>query len=148
MRTKFEVAQIISRFKALFYEKYAPCPQVRKVFGHLEQCRTAELGGHVDACPECGAIRVSYNSCRNRHCPKCQGVERELWIQARKEDLLPVKYFHVVFTLPDALDPVSLGNMRTVYNSLFSAAWDTLSTFARNKGVQGGNDIRTAYLGK
>lgn len=138
MRTKFEVAQIISRFKALFYEKYAPCPQVRKVFGHLEQCRTAELGGHVDACPECGAIRVSYNSCRNRHCPKCQGVERELWIQARKEDLLPVKYFHVVFTLPDALDPVSLGNMRTVYNSLFSAAWDTLSTFARNKGVQGG----------
>lgn len=138
MRTEFEVGRIISRFKDSFYRKYAPCPQVRKVFSQLEQCRTASLGGHVDACPQCGAIRISYNSCRNRHCPKCQGVEREVWIQARKEELLPVKYFHVVFTLPHALNPVALGNMKNVYSCLFRAAWDTLNTFARKKGVQAG----------
>lgn len=138
MRTAFEVGRIISRFQDAFYRKYAVCPQVRKVFSHLEQCRTASLGGHVDACPQCGVIRISYNSCRNRHCAKCQGIERELWIQSRKEDLLAVKYFHVVFTLPDALNPLALGNMKTLYSGLFRAAWDTLDTFARNKGVQAG----------
>lgn len=136
MRGELEVSHIISRFKASFYDKYHPCSQVRKVFSHLEQCRTSALGGHVDACPQCGVIRVSYNSCRNRHCPKCQGVERENWIQARKEDVLPVKYFHVVFTLPDALNPLSLGNMSQTYSCLFEAAWKTLGAFSKNKGVQ------------
>ena len=98
MRTSLEVAHIITRFKDAFLEKYSPCKQVLKVFSHLEQCRTSALGGHVDACSECGAVRVNYNSCRDRHCPKCQGIERELWIQARKEEILPVNYFHVVFS--------------------------------------------------
>lgn len=138
MRTEFEVAHIISRFKASFYQKYNPCAQVRKVFSHLEQCRTSSLGGHVDACPECGVVRVSYNSCRDRHCPKCQGVERELWIQARKEDVLPVKYFHLVFTLPSALHALALEHMAVTYSCLFRAAWQTLSEFARNKGLQPG----------
>lgn len=138
MRSEFEVSQIISRFKASFYDKYHPCEQVRKVFSSLEQCRTSALGGHVDACPECGAIRISYNSCRNRHCPKCQGIERENWIQARKEDVLPVKYFHVVFTLPDALHPLALGNMAQMYSCLFEAAWKTLEAFSKNKAVQPG----------
>lgn len=138
MKTKFEVAGIISRFKEDFVARYHPCAQVTKVLSHLEQCRTSALGGHRDACPECGAIRISYNSCRDRHCPKCQGFEREGWIQARKEDMLPVKYFHVVFTLPDSLNPLALKNMADTYCCLFSAAWQTLKEFARNKGLQPG----------
>lgn len=136
MRTEFEVAGIISRFKKDFIAQYHPCSQVTKVLSHLEQCRTSALGGHRDACPECGAIRISYNSCRDRHCPKCQGFERERWIQARQEDMLPVKYFHVVFTLPDTINPLAINNMTDTYSSLFSAAWQTLEAFARNKGVQ------------
>ena len=138
MRTSLEVAHIITRFKDAFLEKYSPCKQVLKVFSHLEQCRTSALGGHMDACSECGAVRVSYNSCRDRHCPKCQGIERELWIQARKEEILPVNYFHVVFTLPEELHSLSLANMKAVYNSLFKTAWGTIEKFSGNQGVQTG----------
>lgn len=138
MRTEFEVAGIISRFKKDFIARYHPCCQVTKVLSHLEQCRTSALGGHRDACPECGAIRISYNSCRDRHCPKCQGLEREEWILAREQDILPVRYFHVVFTLPDTLNSLALKNMKDTYSSLFSAAWQTLEEFARNKGIQPG----------
>jgi hypothetical protein len=108
------------------------------VLNILEKCRTAALGGHVDACPECGSIQISYNSCRNRHCPKCQGFEREKWIAARKEELLPVKYFHVVFTLPDVLNPTVIKNQKIAYSVLFKAAWKTVNAFARNRGVQAG----------
>lgn len=78
MKTQLEVAHIISRFKESFFAQYSPPEQVRKVFSHLEQCRTSALGGHVDACPECGDVRISYNSCRDRHCPKCQGNEPDV----------------------------------------------------------------------
>jgi len=71
----------------------------------IELCRTADLGGHVDECDRCGTIRISYNSCRNRHCPKCQGLQREQWLDARKQDLLPVSYLHIVFTIPEELRP-------------------------------------------
>lgn len=138
MRTRFEVSHIISGFKDAFFERHPCHPQVRKVLNRLEMCRTAALGGHVDACPECGHIRVSYNSCRDRHCPKCQGMERELWIQARKEDLLPVKYFHVVFTLPDELNQLMMGNMRHGYSCLFRAAWKTVESFSLRHGIQAG----------
>ena len=138
MRTAFEVGRIISRFKSSFISQYHPCGRVLQVLSRLEQCRTSSLGGHVDACPECGGMRVSYNSCRDRHCPKCQGAEREVWIQARKEDMLPVKYFHVVFTLPAALHSLALGNMKPTYSCLFDAAWKTLSAFAAHKGAQAG----------
>lgn len=138
MRTLLEVAHVITRFKKSFIEKYSPCNQVIRVFSHLEQCRTSALGGHVDVCSECGAIRVSYNSCRDRHCPKCQGMERELWIQARKEEILPVGYFHVVFTLPDDLHSLSLANMKAVYSSLFKASWQTMCRFSGKQGVQTG----------
>lgn len=138
MKNKLEVAHIISRFKESFFAQYCPPEQVRKAFSHMEQCRTSALGGHVDACPECGDVRISYNSCRDRHCPKCQGKEREEWIQARKEDVLPVKYFHVVFTLPDSLNPLALGHMSETYSSLFQAAWKTLEAFSRKKEIQMG----------
>lgn len=138
MKPDFEVGRIISRSKDAYLRTYTPHPQVLKVLARLEQCRTSALGGHVDACPECGHVQVSYNSCRDRHCPKCQGMERELRIQARREDLLPVKYFHVVFTLPDTLNPLLLGNMRKGYAALFRSTWKTIETFAGTQGVQPG----------
>ena len=104
----------------------------------IRRCRTAALGGHVDACTDCGSIQISYNSCRNRHCPKCQGHKREQWIQAREADLLPVPYFHVVFTLPEALNPLAMQHPKRVYDALFGAAWSTMQSFGQNKGLQMG----------
>ncbi|RYD71989.1 MAG: transposase, partial [Sphingobacteriales bacterium] len=88
-----------------------------------------EMGGHVDACSQCNSIRISYNSCRNRHCPKCQGKKREQWIQSREQELLPVPYFHVVFTLPSELNTLAMHNPALVYNTIFDTAWDTIRTF-------------------
>ena len=99
----------------------------------LSKCRTSALGGHIDGCTNCGNVRISYNSCRNRHCPKCQGNEREEWIQAREKELLPVAYFHVVFTLPAELNALCMQYPRMMYASLFDAAWDTINTFSKDE---------------
>ena len=99
----------------------------------LRKCRTAALGGHIDGCTNCGSLRISYNSCRNRHCPKCQGNEREAWIQAREKELLPIAYFHVVFTLPSELNTLCMRYPRIMYGSLFDAAWDTINTFSKDE---------------
>ena len=96
----------------------------------IETCRTVVLGGHVDACEACGLVQVSYNSCRNRHCPKCQSVARTKWLEARLDELLPVEYFHVVFTLPREVAKIGLQNKRRIYNLLFQAAAETLRTIA------------------
>jgi len=96
----------------------------------IEICRTAELGGHVDECDQCGALRISYDSCRNRHCPKCQSLAKERWLEERKKDLLPTHHFHVVFTLPATLRPWARWNERLVYDLLFKAAAQTLATLA------------------
>ena len=96
----------------------------------LKACRTAALGGHIDRCDECGHERVSYNSCRNRHCPKCQGLDRQRWVQAREADLLPLPYYHMVFTLPDKLNVLCLANAKPLYHLLFQCAWETVKTFA------------------
>jgi hypothetical protein len=95
----------------------------------IMRCRTAALGSHVDGCTDCGYLRISYNSCRNRHCPKCQGVQRERWIEAREGELLPVPYFHVVFTLPDTLNSLCLHQGKIVYGILFQTAWSVLRSF-------------------
>lgn len=104
----------------------------------IKQCRTQALGGHLDACADCGTVRISYNSCRNRHCPKCQGQHRERWIAAREAELLPVPYFHVVFTLPDCINPLALHQPQLVYDTLFKTAWETLQQFGKTKAVQMG----------
>ena len=104
----------------------------------IKRCRTAALGGHIDACDACGRINISYNSCRNRHCPKCQGKNRDHWIEARTTELLPVPYFHVVFTLPDSVNALAIHNPKMVYDLLFETAWATLKTFGKNKGLQSG----------
>ncbi|HEC41393.1 MAG TPA: IS91 family transposase [Bacteroides sp.] len=98
----------------------------------IMRCRTAAMGSHVDGCTNCGHLRISYNSCRNRHCPKCQGVQRERWIQAREAELLPVPYFHVVFTLPDIINPLCLHQGKIVYGLLFQTAWSVLRSFGHD----------------
>jgi len=105
----------------------------RRVMRHIESCRTAALGGHRDTCQSCGHVRISYNSCRDRHCPKCQSLKKAEWLEARRKRILPVHYFHVVFTLPDILNPVSLRNKRLCFNLLFEAAAETLLTIAGDK---------------
>lgn len=103
-----------------------------RTLGAVKRCRTAALGSHIDGCTSCGHVRISYNSCRNRHCPKCQGAEKEKWIQAREAELLPVPYFHVVFTLPDTLNPLCLHQPAVMYNILFGSVWDTINSFGKD----------------
>jgi len=96
----------------------------RRVMAAVEQCRTPALGGHVEQCGDCGLVRHTYNSCRNRHCPKCQGLARAEWLEARQAELLPVPYYHVVFILPPAAAEIAFQNKRVVYAILFRAAAD------------------------
>ena len=96
----------------------------------IELCRTAALGGHTEACAECGLVRSAYNSCRNRHCPKCQGSARAEWLAARQDELLPVPYFHVVFTLPASAAEIAFQNKETVYAIRFRTTAETLRTIA------------------
>jgi len=102
----------------------------RRVMSAIELCRTAELGGHTERCADCGLIRIAYNSCRNRHCPKCQGAARAEWLAARQAELLPVPYFHVVFTLPAPIAEIAFQNKAAVYAILFKAAAETLHRIA------------------
>ena len=104
----------------------------RRVMGAIEACRTPRLGGHVDACEGCGLTSISYNSCRNRHCPKCQGAARRQWVAARVADLLPVPYFHMVFTLPPAIAGIAFQNKAIVYGLLMRISAETLQTIAAN----------------
>ena len=100
--------------------------QQHRVMRAIEACRTEALGGHADRCDMCGKLRITYNSCRNRHCPQCQFLKREQWLEDRQKDMLPVHYFHVVFTLPDILNPLALRNQKALYNILFRSASETL----------------------
>jgi hypothetical protein len=101
--------------------------------GAIEACRTAALGGHIERCADCGLVRIAYNSCRNRHCPKCQGPARAAWLAERQAELLPVPYFHVVFTLPPAAAEIAFQNKTAVYGILFKAAAETLRTIAADR---------------
>jgi hypothetical protein len=117
-----------------------------KVMTAVERCRTAALGGHVAACDDCGHIHVAYNSCRNRHCPKCQGAAARDWLAARRAELLPVPYFHVVFTLPAAIAAIAYHNKAHVYGILFRAASETLLTIAADPRHLGARIGITAVL--
>ena len=118
----------------------------RRVARAITSCRTAALGGHVRECDQCGHREISYNSCRNRHCPKCQGLERVRWQEAQAQDLLPVPYFHVVFTVPAVLDPLFLANLRLAYGLLFEAVAQTLQEVAQNPKNLGATVGFTAVL--
>jgi len=126
MRRFLEVADIFRLHGPAYCQAHGmPLRQLRAMRA-IETCRTAELGGHVDECDHCGRLRISYNSCRNRHCPKCQGLDKERWLETRKRDILPTHYFHTVFTLPEGLRPLSMRNQKVGYGVLFRAASESL----------------------
>ena len=127
-RPAVEVADILRAQGSNFLDRYQKSFdfQQLKAFRAIQRCRTATLGGHLDACPKCGHQAISYNSCRNRHCPKCQAQARERWLAARERELLAIRYFHVVFTVPHELNVVALENPRLFYDLLFTASAQTL----------------------
>src|SRR4030065_2410155 len=134
MRTSdgLEVAEIFRQHGPAYRESHRLPRNHLRVMRAIEVCRTPVLGGHKDKCDNCGHLAISYNSCRNRHCPKCQTLRKEKWIAARSEDLLPIEYFHVVFTLPSELNHLALLNQRVLYNLLFRSASETLTELANN----------------
>ena len=113
-----EMADLFSQFR----NELKLNPEQAKVVNSITSCRTAQLGGHVDACDECGHQNISYNSCRNRHCPKCQFLTKEKWIEKCSNDLLPCPYFHVVFTIPAELKPLAIRNKKLFFNLMIKAA--------------------------
>ncbi len=127
-----EIADILREHIGDYQEKYTLLPDQYKIVYDLLNCRTEYLGGHIKRCDHCGAERIAYNSCRNRHCPKCQNMPRERWLEARKAELLPVMYFHNVFTLPHELNTIILFNKKAMLNVLFKAVSQTLLIFGRN----------------
>jgi hypothetical protein len=121
-----EVGDIFRRYGPQYRRHHQlPVNQLRAMRA-VESCRTADLGGHVDECDHCGHTRISYNSCRNRHCPKCQFLKKEKWVEARNKDILPIPYYHVVFTLPGELNPLLLRNQKAMYDLLFRSVSETL----------------------
>ena len=141
-----ELQDIVCEFGQEYLDRHhLPLHQLKAVKA-IAHCRTAELGGHMEECDECGHVKISYNSCRNRHCPKCQKLTSERWIQRRKEQLLPVQYFHTVFTLPDLLNPLTRFNQKELYGLLFKAASETLLELAGDKKYLGAEIGFTAVL--
>lgn len=139
MRTGFEIASVIKRYGAAFRMQHSPNNFQLTVLNALQQCRTAELGGHKDKCDNCGTEHYSYNSCGNRHCPKCQLARQMLWAEDRMRDSLNVKHFHIVFTVPDELNPVCLADSLFFYESFFSCVKETLCAFGYSHyGVETG----------
>ena len=131
-RPAYEIADIFRRYGCSFQATYARAlgPLQLLVLKALAACRTSQLGGHVLECNRCGHRKQAYNSCQNRHCPKCQAAARGKWFEDRERDLLPVEYFHVVFTLPSELNSLTLQNKKVIYNLLFRATSETLTELA------------------
>ncbi len=148
MRSTLEVADVFRRHGQAYRATHAGHLSLAqlKVMSAVENCRTAALGGHVEGCADCGHVRVAYNSCRNRHCPKCQGAAAREWLAARQADLLPVGYFHVVFTLPAPVADIAFSNKAAVYDLLFRAASETMLTIAADPRHLGARIGLTAVL--
>lgn len=127
-----ELQDILLRYGDEYRRTHKLPLHIQKAMLDIEVCRTSALGGHLDECENCGYTRISYNSCRNRHCPKCQTLTKERWLQDRKKDLLPVSYFHVVFTIPEELNFLTLTNQKDIYSVLFKASSETLLELSRD----------------
>lgn len=146
MDNRAELATVIKNFLPDFNKNNKLPAHKLRVLDALLKCRTEYMGGHIEACEDCGQIRTAFNSCRNRHCPKCGAIDKEKWIIAREADLLPVKYFHIVFTVPDKLNSLFMRNQKVMYNLLFSTAWKVLKDFGKTKMWIGGKTGATAIL--
>ena len=134
---KIEVQDIIKKYGEEYKEKHKIMPHIAKTMGAIEKCRTEKLGYHEDVCDECGYRKISYNSCRNRHCPKCQSIARAKWVEEREAEILNVKYFHVVMTIPSELYMIAYQNQSKVYKILFKATAETLEELARDEKYLG-----------
>ncbi len=132
-RPRLEVADIFRGAGEAYRERYVPTFEQRKVISAIEKCRTAVLGGHLDVCAKCGHQAPSYNSCRNRHCPKCQSLTQARWLEQRRERIVPTKYFHVVFTLPQELRELARANPKEMYDLVLESAARTLLDFGRSR---------------
>ena len=139
MRPKFELADAIRLFGTGLSEKVKLTPLQQKVLGKIASCRTAALGGHEEVCDTCGTVLYSYNSCGDRHCPKCQAAKQAFWIDDLIRRTLPVKHYHIIFTVPHQLNGLFLHNQRLYYDLLFAATWHTLRSFGyTHYGVESG----------
>jgi hypothetical protein len=145
-RPRFEVADIVRASGDAFRATHTLTPAQLAVLRDIVRCRTAALGGYADVCPECGDVEVGYNSCRNRHCPKCQAIAQARWLDQRLERMLPVHAFHVVFTLPSELRALVHENRRLLFNVLFGAAAETLKELGRDPRYIGGEVGITTVL--
>lgn len=138
-RPTYEVADIIDKFWDPFINKCNPNSYTLRILYALRICRTSQLGGHKERCDSCSKIRISYNSCRNRHCPKCQAAKQAIWVEDTSERIIDTKYFHVVFTLPHELNEICLLDSKSFYKALFASVWNTLQTFGyTHYGVESG----------
>jgi len=139
LRNKPELADVVRKFGKRLIEQERLSPEQTKALFNILQCRTASLGGHEEECDHCKANRYSYNSCGDRHCPKCQGAKQAIWIEDLQEATLPVKHYHIIFTVPHCLNDICLWDKRMYYNILFSAVWRTLHSFGyTHYGVETG----------
>ena len=139
MRTKFELADVVRLFQPGLLAKTTLTPLQLRVLSKIAHCRTAFLGGHEEKCDNCGTVRYSYNSCGDRHCPKCQAAKQAFWIDDLIQNTLPVQHFHIVFTVPHELNAICLHNQRMYYDLLFAAVWQTLRSFGyTHYGVESG----------
>ena len=145
-RDTVELADIVRRHGASFRATHRLCAVQHRALNAIEHCRTAALGGELYQCDACSAQRYVYHSCRNRHCPKCQTRAKERWLAARRAELLPVPYYHLVFTLPHELNALAQGRPREIYTMLFAAASETLVEFGRNPRWLGGEIAATVVL--
>ena len=143
---KPDLAEIVRFHGSEVRRRYRLAAIQERALRAVETCRTAALGGHLERCDRCGATRAVYHSCRNRHCPRCQTLAQQRWLEARRDELLPIEYFHVVFTLPHQLNRLAQHHPRVIYNLLFRAAAETLQTFARDPKHLGGDLGITAIL--
>lgn len=143
---KVELAEVFARHGAAFRSAHPLVPAQQRAMAAIAACRTEALGGHVERCDACGLIRYHYHSCRNRHCPKCQTLAKERWLAARRAELLPAPYFHLVFTLPHKINALAQGNPRTLYRLLFQSVADTLIEFGANPRWLGGEIAATLVL--
>jgi hypothetical protein len=145
-RVKVELAEVFARHGAAFRARASLTPVQYRAMRAIQACRTEALGGHVQRCEACGVLRFRYHSCRNRHCPKCQTLAKERWLAARRTELLPVPYFHLVFTLPHELNALAQGNPRAIYALLFESVSATLVEFGENPRWLGGAIAATLVL--
>jgi hypothetical protein len=146
MRINNDLGAVINHFLPALLQKRGLTSHQLKVLRALSTCRTTKLGGSAMVCHDCGNLHYVLHSCRNRHCPRCQGIDKELWIEDRKQDLLPVKYYHVVFTVPHDLLELFRFNRKVMYNLLFEKAWETIGIFSKDPKLMGAQPGAIAVL--